>query len=138
MSANTEGQSYKKKTGILFRFRLNKIAMVTDIGKAFQQIVHQDCARDVTRFFWLKDKNEIEVEKDVQVYHFCLVPFGIISSPFLLAATIDHHLKTCNSDMRQKELENTYILIMLSQGQVQFRMLKILTMLVINCSKLQQ
>ena len=89
-------------TGILFRFRLNKIAMVADIEKVFLQIGLQDGARDVTRFFWLKDKNKLEVENNDQVYRFCRVPFGIISSPFLLAATIDHHLKTCNSDIGPK------------------------------------
>ena len=104
----------KNLTGILFWFRLNKIAMVADIEKAFLQIGLQDCARDVTRFFWLKDKNKLEVENNVQVFRFCFLPFGIISSPFLLAATIDYHLKTCNNDMGQN-LEKTYMLIMLSQ-----------------------
>ena len=99
----------KNLTGILFRFCLNKIAMVADIEKAFLQIVLQDCARDVTRFFWMKDKNKIEDENNVQVFRLCCVPFGIISSPFLLAATIDHHLKTCNSDMGQKFRENIYV-----------------------------
>ena len=99
----------KNLTGILFRFRLKKIAMVADIEKAFLQIGLQDCARDVTRFFWLKDKNKLEVKNNVQVFRFCRVPFGIISSPFLLAATIDHHLKTCNSDMGQKFRENIYV-----------------------------
>ena len=43
-------------TGILLCFRLNKIAMVSDIEKAFLQIGLQDDAQDATRFLWLKDK----------------------------------------------------------------------------------
>ena len=39
-------------SGILLRFRLNKIALVADIEKAFLQIGLQDEANDVTRFFW--------------------------------------------------------------------------------------
>ena len=45
-------------TGILIRFRLNKIAMVSDIEKAFLQISLQDDAKDATRFFWLKKQND--------------------------------------------------------------------------------
>ena len=86
-------------TGILLWFRLNKIALVADIEKAFLQIGLQAQAKDVTRFFWLKDKDKLGVENNIQMYRFCRVPFGNISSPFLLAATIDYHLKNCNSDV---------------------------------------
>ena len=92
-------------TGILLRFRLNKIALVADIEKAFLQIGQ----KDVTRFFWLKDKDKLWVENNNQMYRFCRVPFGIIFSPFLLAATIDHHLKNCNSDVGEKIRENIYM-----------------------------
>ena len=96
-------------TGILLRFRLNKIALVADIEKAFLQIGLQDEAKDVTRFFWLKDKDKLGVENNIQQYRFCRVPFGIISSPFLLAATIDHHLKNCNSDVSERIRQNIYV-----------------------------
>ena len=96
-------------TGILLRFRLNKIALVADIEKAFLQIGLQDDARDVTRFFWLKDKDKLGLENNIQMYRFCRVPFGVISSPFLLAATIDHHLKRCNNDIAEKIRENIYV-----------------------------
>ena len=96
-------------TGILLRFRLNKIALVADIEKAFLQIGLQDEAKDVTRFFWLKDKDKLGVENNIQLYRFCRVPFGIISSPFLLAATIDHHLKNCNSDVSERIRQNIYV-----------------------------
>ena len=84
-------------TGILFRLRLNKIALVSDIEKAFLQIGLQEDAKDVNRFFWLRNKNILEVKNNIQAYRFCSVPFGIISSPFLLAATIDYHLKNSDS-----------------------------------------
>ena len=83
--------------------------MVADIEKAFLQIRLQDDAKDVTRFFWLKDRDKLEVENNIQMYRFCRVPFGIISSPFLLAATLDHHLKTCNNDVSESIRKNIYV-----------------------------
>ena len=70
-------------TGILLRFRLNKISMVSDIEKAFLQIGLQDDAKDATRFFWLKDKNILQTDNNIQTNRFCRVPFSIIASPFL-------------------------------------------------------
>ena len=96
-------------TGILLRFRLNKVAMVADIEKAFLQIGLNDNAKDVTRFFWLKDANNLNTENNIQIYRFCRVPFGIISSPFLLAATLDFHLKTFKSATAKKIRENIYV-----------------------------
>ena len=81
-------------TGILLRFHLNKVAVVADIEKAFLQIGLNKNARNVTRFFWLKDITHLTVENNIEVYRLCRVPFGIISSPFLLGATLDHHLDT--------------------------------------------
>ena len=43
------------------------------------------------------------------MYRFCCVPFGIISSPFLLPATIDHHFKNCNNDEGERIRENIYV-----------------------------
>ena len=85
--------------------------MVTDIEKAFLQIRLQDDAKDVTRFFWLKDRDKLEVENNIQMYRFCRVPFGIISSPFLLAATIDHLLKNCNNVVSETIRKNIYMYV---------------------------
>ena len=84
-------------TGILLRFRLNKVAIVADIEKAFLQIGLNDNAKNVTRFFWLKDTNTLNTENNLQMYRFCRVPFGVISSPLLLADTLDFNLKTYKS-----------------------------------------
>lgn len=49
---------------ILLRFRLNKVALVADIEKAFLQIGLNRNAKDVTRFFWLKDKTHLAIENN--------------------------------------------------------------------------
>ena len=83
--------------------------MVADIEKAFLQIKLQDDAKDATRFFWYKDRDKLEVENNIQMYRFCKVPFRIIFSPFLLAATIHHHLKNCNKDVSETIRKNIYM-----------------------------
>ena len=75
--------------GLLTRFRLNHIAIVADIEKAFLQIGLQPDQRDVTRFVWMKYNSQARLDcNNIQEYRFCCVPFGVVSSPFLLGATI--------------------------------------------------
>eukprot|EP00105_Crassostrea_gigas_P032401 XP_011455393.1 PREDICTED: uncharacterized protein LOC105347859 [Crassostrea gigas] len=95
--------------GLLLRFRLKKIAIVADFEKAFLQVGLQEKDRDATRFFWLKDVNNPTVDNNVQVYRFCRVPFGVISSPFLLAATVDRHLSTYESRTAENIRSNIYV-----------------------------
>ena len=79
--------------GLRMRFRLNHIAIVEDIEKAFLQIGLRTDQRDVTRFFWMKDSSQTRLDYDnIQEHRFCCVPFGVISSPFLLGATIDYYI----------------------------------------------
>ena len=61
------------------------MALAADVTKAFLQIeVHPD-DRDVHRFLW-------DDHGEVHVMRFVRSPFGNKSSPFLLNATIKHHL----------------------------------------------
>jgi hypothetical protein len=91
------------------RFQLQSIAMIADIEKAFLQVGLQTKDRDVTRFLWLKDTSKCEVDDNVDIYRFCRIPFGIISSPSLLASTIKHHLSNFGTSTAKKLLENIYV-----------------------------
>ncbi|MEM7375589.1 MAG: reverse transcriptase domain-containing protein [Bacteroidota bacterium] len=95
--------------GLLLRFRTQKIGIVSDIEKAFLQIGIQKDQRDVTRFLWLKDVTKPVTNDNLQIYRFARVPFGIISSPFLLGATIQHHIKESSTSIARKIKDNIYV-----------------------------
>ena len=96
-------------TGILLRFRLNRIALVSDIEKAFLQISLTEESRDETRFLWLKNRQTLNLENNIQQYRFCRVLFGIILNPFLLTATPGHRLKIFDSLTAEPIRENIYV-----------------------------
>ena len=95
---------------LLMRFRLNHIAIVADIEKAFLQIGLQPDQRDVTRFFWMKDSSQARLDYgNIQEYRFRRVSFGVISSPFLLGATIEYHLDSYGNDLSKKLKDDIYV-----------------------------
>ena len=88
---------------ILIRFRRWKVALTADITKAFLQIRVREEDQDVHRFLW--DHNG-----SVRIMKILRVPFGNKSSPFLLNATIRHHLSKYPEGRVVEELkENLYV-----------------------------
>ncbi|XP_045451223.1 uncharacterized protein LOC123660165 [Melitaea cinxia] len=77
-----------KIPNLLTGFRKGYIGITADIAKAFLQISVTPQDRDYLRFVWWKD-NTCE---EIKVYRHCRVVFGLTASPFLLSATISHHL----------------------------------------------
>ena len=76
---------------ILLRFRVNKYAFIADIEKAFLMIAVVKRDRDVLRFLWVKD---VSIQPpEIVVMRFARVAFGVTSSPFLLNATVKHHIE---------------------------------------------
>ena len=67
------------------RFRLGDTAVVADIAKAYLMVGLHPADRDLTRFLWYNEAGE------VVHYRFTRVPFGLASSPFQLAAVMQHH-----------------------------------------------
>ena len=77
---------------ILLRFRINQIVLAGDIEKAFLMVAMEKGDRDALRFLWVDD---IERESaETIVLRFARVAFGVSSSPFLLNATIAHHMES--------------------------------------------
>ena len=78
---------------ILLRFRVHKVAI-----SAFLNISVDPRDRDYLRFLWVDDTRSKHL--NLHVYRFARVAFGIFSSPFLLNATIRHHLTS--TDLPEK------------------------------------
>ena len=76
-----------KNFNILFRFRFNMIAIMADIKQSFLNVAISPEHRDYLRFLWY----DLDSEETI-VYKFSRVVVGLTSSPFLLNATIKHHL----------------------------------------------
>ena len=75
---------------ILLRFRTYKTALAADIEKAFLMISVAQPDRDVLCFLWIDDIHK--QLPSVVTLRFTRVVFGVSSSPFLLNATIKHHV----------------------------------------------
>lgn len=76
---------------LLLRFRLYQIGVIADIRKAFLQISLCEEDRDFLRFLW------VDMEGEMKIFRHARVVFGVTSSPFLLGAVIDFHLKCFES-----------------------------------------
>ena len=78
------------------RFRSFNYVLVADIEKAFYQISLNLDHRDLVRFLWFMDVENLDFEcfenNPLIDYRFCRVLFGVKSSPFLLAATLIYHI----------------------------------------------
>jgi hypothetical protein len=95
---------------ILVRFRCHKVALVGDIEKAFLMLLIQEPDRDVLRFLWVDDiKNP---NPKITTLRFTRVVFGVSSSPFLLNATVKHHMeqyRNIDPEFVEKFLESIYV-----------------------------
>ena len=87
---------------ILLRFRYHKIGLVADVEKAFHQVSIAEEDRDVLRFIWIDDI--LNDNPKLLIYRFTRVVFGVNASPFLLNATIDHHIRSYTDDSAFVEL----------------------------------
>ena len=75
---------------ILIRFRIYPVAVSADIEKAFLNIAISPEHRDYPRFLWVDDP--MNEDPKIRLLRFTRVVFGLTSSPFILNATIKHHV----------------------------------------------
>ena len=94
---------------LLLRFRTYETAIVANIEKAFLQINLQEQDRDVTRFLWLKDINKSVIPSNIYIFRFTRIPFGIISSQFILDAMIVYHLQSRKRPIAKQLMKDLYV-----------------------------
>ncbi|GBM77017.1 hypothetical protein AVEN_155870-1, partial [Araneus ventricosus] len=82
---------------LMNRFRVGKYGVIADIKKAFLQIGLQERDRPYLRFLW-KDRGR---EGNIKILQHKRVVFGISSSPFLLGATLELHLKNAPDHLKE-------------------------------------
>ena len=95
---------------VLLRFRVNQVALTGDVEKAFLMVRMTEEDRDVLRFLWVDDIDKPSPE--IVVLRFTRVVFGVSSSPFLLNATIKHHIeqyKEADPEFVEKFLRSIYV-----------------------------
>lgn len=86
---------------VLLRFRRWRHGFSADIVKAFLQIALAREDQDVHRFLWQK-------EGRTRVMRFQRVTFGVACSPFLLNATIRHHLAQYGDGVAVTEMRDNF------------------------------
>ena len=97
-------------TMMLIRFRTKPVVIISDVEKAFLQVALQTSDRDVTRFLWYAEDTNLSTNpENLAIFRFQRVTFGIISSPFLLGATIQHHLKLEGTEFAKQLSSDIYV-----------------------------
>ena len=81
---------------ILLRFRKGKYGCKSNIAKAFLQIEIDKQDRDALRLLWIENGQ-------VYVLRYTKLPFGLTSSPFILAATLQKHLDGTEMETETKD-----------------------------------
>ena len=89
---------------------MNRIGILADIKKAFYQVAIADEHNSFFPFLWLDSSS---VYDSIVVFHFLRAIMGVMSSSFLLNATLRLHLgKYLGSDLKelvQKVLEDLHV-----------------------------
>ena len=78
-----------------------------DIKKAFLHITLKERDRNFTHFLWLSDS--LDPTSEFLVYCFRRVLFGAVSSPFMLFATLHHHLQLHDTPLSRNIQANLYV-----------------------------
>ncbi|XP_037284015.1 uncharacterized protein LOC119176761 [Rhipicephalus microplus] len=85
---------------VLLRFRMHPIAIMTDIKKAFLQILINEENLDAFRFLWFEEGDVADFQrKQPRAWRMTRISFGVTCSPFMPTATILHHFRTAPPSM---------------------------------------
>ncbi|GFR20483.1 DUF1758 domain-containing protein [Trichonephila clavata] len=89
---------------ILNKFRQNRLGVISDIRKAFLQISISPTDPYLLFLWW-----ENYEKREIKIYRYCRVVFGLSSSPLLLMTTIYHQLEKERNDVAVKLKDYFYV-----------------------------
>uniref|UniRef100_A0A8R1DS75 Reverse transcriptase domain-containing protein n=1 Tax=Caenorhabditis japonica TaxID=281687 RepID=A0A8R1DS75_CAEJA len=92
----------KSIVGILLSARNTPFLMVADLEKAFDQVRLQAQHKNATKFLWMKSPHSPPTPDNIKIYRFTRLPFGITSSPFLLAIKIMRYMEMASEAINDK------------------------------------
>ena len=95
--------------GILLRFRQYKNVVLSDIEKAFMNIILKTQERDVVRFLLVKDWNSPITPDNIRIMRNTRTLFGATPSPFILMACVIKMLKAANTQLSLETIKNLYV-----------------------------
>ena len=104
---HTEPEFEQRILDILLRFQTYPIALTADLEKAFLVV---SVSEDVLRFLWVNDVHS--ETPTTRVLRFARVVFGVSFSPFLLNATLQHHLNqfsTSHPELVRRLTQSLYV-----------------------------
>ena len=93
--------------GILLRFRWYTIGISMDLEKAFLHVRLDEEDQDYTHFLWLS--TPADPDSKLITYRFKTVLFNSTSSPFMLNATLQHHLNSFDTSIARDMKRNLYV-----------------------------
>ena len=103
---------YQRILNILTRFHVHQVAVTADAEKAFLMVSMVTNDREFLNFLWVNDPAQEVPEAVAHRFTCTQVIFGATASPFLLNATIQHHLELhtkTNGDLVSKVLCSMYV-----------------------------
>nr|CAD2176294.1 unnamed protein product [Meloidogyne enterolobii] len=95
--------------GMLIRWRACIIPILSDVQAAFHTIEILPEDRQFCKIRWLRDVNKPITTDNLVVKRYTKMIFGVISSPFVLAAVLLHHYAKFNNELSKEMAKNTYV-----------------------------
>lgn len=94
--------------GNIIRFRIGPIVVACDLEGAFLAVSLHPSQRDTVRFLFLKNPLKPPTEDNIQIFRYTSIIFGVISSPYILAAVIRYHLSKEGTSLASEIAKSCY------------------------------
>ena len=95
--------------GLLLRSRTSRFLLISDVAKAFHQVLIDPEDRNALRLLWLKDPTVPKVENNLRILKHAALPFGLKCSPSILGTAINCLLEENKGTVADKFIGRVYM-----------------------------